>query len=288
MYFSFPLTPDKLTAAEPLIIEYITGHRDEFLCMTIGQLSDELNLSEATISRFARHVGCCDFKHLKRIIMEQTVQKGPAQKLKNTLQTSADNLLNDWIEQQQYYLQKTLELLDQGEFSRAVDAIGGARRVFIYAKNASRAPAQLLEFRLRRIGIDVCRISSSGSELLENLALMSAEDLVVLFGFSKVSAEGSIILNHQKRAGYQTLLFTSRTYHDEKHRADINLFVYRGEENEYHSMTTPIAVVDALVLALSAQMGATAVDRLEEIRKLKTEYGKQLKGEKEMPHREKS
>ena len=50
MYFSFPLTPDKLTAAEQLIIEYITGHRDEFLCMTIGQLSDELNLSEATIS----------------------------------------------------------------------------------------------------------------------------------------------------------------------------------------------------------------------------------------------
>lgn len=48
MYFSFPLTPDKLTAAEQLIIEYITGHRDEFLCMTIGQLSDELNLSEAT------------------------------------------------------------------------------------------------------------------------------------------------------------------------------------------------------------------------------------------------
>ena len=45
MYFSFPLTPDKLTAAEQLIIEYITGHRDEFLCMTIGQLSDELNIS---------------------------------------------------------------------------------------------------------------------------------------------------------------------------------------------------------------------------------------------------
>ena len=124
---------------------------------------------------------------------------------------SADNLLNDWIEQQQYHLQRTLELLDQGEFSRAVEAIGGARRVFIYAKNASRAPAQLLEFRLRRIGIDVCRISSSGSELLENLTLMSAEDLGRYFGFSKVSVEGSVILNHQKRAGYQTLLFTSRT-----------------------------------------------------------------------------
>lgn len=77
MYFSFPKTPDKLTATEQAIIEYITGHRDEFLFMTIGQLSAALTVSEATISRFARHVGCCDFKHLKRIIMEQTVQKRP-------------------------------------------------------------------------------------------------------------------------------------------------------------------------------------------------------------------
>lgn len=276
MCFSFPLTPNKLTATEQAIIEYITGHRDEFLCMTIGQLSATLNISEATISRFARHVGCCDFKHLKRVIMEQTVQKGPAYKLKNTLQTKSDNFLHDWMEQQQYNLQKALELLDQREFAEAVDAIQGAHRVFLYAKNASRSPAQLLEFRLQRIGIDVFRIPSGGSEMLESLALMRAEDLVILFGFSKVSAEGRVILDYQKRLGYRTLLFTSRAYHDEKHRADINLFVYRGEENEYHSMTTSIAVVDALVLALSAQLGSAAVARLEVIRKLKMEYGKQL------------
>ena len=41
-------------------------------------------------------------------------------------------------------------------------------------------------------------------------------------------------------------------------------------------MSAPVAVADALVLALSAQMGAAAVDRLEAIQKLKLEYGKQL------------
>lgn len=30
MYFSIPLTPDKLTAAEQLIIEYITGTEMSF------------------------------------------------------------------------------------------------------------------------------------------------------------------------------------------------------------------------------------------------------------------
>ena len=56
MYFSFPQTPDRLTDTEQSIIEYIAGHKDQFLCMTIGQLSVELSISEATISRFARHV----------------------------------------------------------------------------------------------------------------------------------------------------------------------------------------------------------------------------------------
>lgn len=176
MYFTLPQTPEKLTATEQSIIEYIASHRDEFLFMSIGQLSDALTVSEATISRFARHVGCCDFKHLKRVIMEQTVQKGAARKLANTLQAESDDFLTFCLEQQQYNLKKTLELLDRSEFDNAVEAIHTARRVFIYVKNASRAPAQLLEFRLRRIGIDVQKIPSGGSELLEWLAQMGEGD----------------------------------------------------------------------------------------------------------------
>lgn len=83
-------------------------------------------------------------------------------------------------------------------------------------------------------------------------------------------------MDYQKRAGYRTILFTSRAYQEEKNRGDINLYIYRGEENEYHSMSTPVAVVEALVLAVSAGMGVAAVDRLETIRKLKGEYGRQL------------
>ena len=276
MYFTLPQTPEKLTATEQSIIEYIASHRDEFLFMTIGQLSDALTVSEATISRFARHVGCCDFKHLKRVIMEQTVQKGAARKLANTLQAESDDFLTFCLEQQQYNLKKTLELLDRSEFDNAVEAIHTARRVFIYVKNASRAPAQLLEFRLRRIGIDVQKIPSGGSELLEWLAQMGEGDLVILFGFSKVSSEGRVILDYEKQAGYKTLLFTGRAYQDEEQRADINLLVYRGEENEFHSMTAPVAVVDALVLALSAQMGSDAVNRLERVRSLKAQYSSKL------------
>lgn len=128
MCFSFPHTPDKFTSTEKMILEYMSSHRDEFLFMTIGQLSAALNISEATVSRFARHAGCEDFKHLKQVVMEQTVQKGPAQKLSNTLRSGNGELLRHCIDQQQYNLQKTLELLDQKEFDHAVRAMLAAAR----------------------------------------------------------------------------------------------------------------------------------------------------------------
>ena len=65
MPLTFPRMPDKLTANETAILEYINRNRDQFLFMNIARLAAELSMSEATVSRFARHVGCRDFKHLK-------------------------------------------------------------------------------------------------------------------------------------------------------------------------------------------------------------------------------
>ena len=139
MCFTFPQMPEKLTAAEKTIMEYMIGHKEEFIFMSIGQLANTLNVSDATISRFARHLGCEDFKHLKQVVMEQTVQKGPVQKIANTIRTGNGQFMEKWIEQQQYNLKKTMELL-------------------------------------------------------EGLAPVRGEDLVILFGFSKISSEGSILL----------------------------------------------------------------------------------------------
>ena len=256
MNLSFPQMPEKLTSTEQDIVEYIAAHRDEFLCMTIGQLSAALHISEATVSRFA--------------------QRGPAQKLNHTLQTGDGDLLTAWMEQQRYNLQKTLDLLDRDAFAAAVAALLGARKIFLHARNASRAPAVLLEYRLRRIGLEVEQLPSAGSELAERLAAIGPQDVVVLFGFAKVSQAAGVILDRQQQAGYRTILFTSCVWHGEGPRADIELFVYRGDEKEQHSMSSPISVAEALSLALSAQMGGAALARLDEIQQLKAAYKDRL------------
>ena len=265
MQLRFPRMPEQLTRADALILDYISNNTEGFLFSSIGQLARALGLSEATISRFVRHVGCSDFKDLKQVVMRQAAFEGPAGKIAATLNEGAEFTLSSWVARQQQNLQKTLEGLDEGEFAAAVRALLAARRVFIHAKSASASLGQLLFFRLRRLGIEV-------SLLPEGLAQVRADDLVVLFSFSKLSREGRILLQYQREIGYRTLSFSSRAFLPEGERADINLFVYRGEAKEYHSMAAPAALVDALVVALSQQMGAESAQRLGRLHAMKRAY----------------
>lgn len=271
MELQLPHQPAQLTRAEQRILEYINTHTDSFLFLTIGQLAQQLELSDATLSRFARHVGCRDFKALKALVLEQAAS-GPAVKLAATLQQEEAFSLEGWMQRQQYCLQKTLEQLDQGQLEQAAQALAQARRVYLHGKNASAALAQMLFFRLRRLGLSVSLLPSGGSELLEGLSQAGPGDWVVMFSFSKLSQEGRVILQQSKVAGYHTLAFVGRTYLPPEEAADQNLFVYRGEEKEYHSMAAPTALVDALVVVLTQQLGSRGVQALESLARLKKTY----------------
>ena len=255
MTIQFPHMPEQVTRSEAEIIDYISNNPREFLQDSIGAVSQKLGVSGTTLSRFARRVGCGDYKGLKRLVSQQEQPVGPAAKL---LETQQGFTVENWMLRQQLYLEKTLEGLDH--------------RVFIHAKSASASLGQLLLFRLRRLGIEAILLPSGGSEVLEGLSQARSDDLVVLFSFSKVSREGRMILEYQKQAGYRTLAFTSRSYLPEPERADMNLFVYRGEAKEYHSMTAPAALIDALVVAVSEKLGDEAVQRLSNLHRLKKAY----------------
>lgn len=272
MQLEFPVMPTCFTKAEEKIIEYISGHTDEFLFVSIGQLSEHLGMSDATISRFARHVGCKDYKELKAVVLKQSSVDGPVIKMAGTLNKEDKFSVESWIMQQQVCLKKTMEQFQSSKFQRAVDEIVSAKRIFIHGKSASASLVQLLFYRLRRLGIPVTVLPSGGTEVIEGLVHAKEKDLIIMFSFSKVSKEGQLILDYRKNAGYHTLAFTSRLYMPKDQMADTDLYVYRGEEREYHSMTAPAAIVDALVLAVSAKLGTKSVDKLKEIHRLKKQY----------------
>ena len=265
-------TEIRYTKSDLKIREFIENSTEEFLFMSIGQLAQRLQVSEATISRFARHIGYRDFKNMKNEVVRQKADQGAARKLAGTLMKNQGFDLAGWFAFQQECMEKTLENLDAEEFDRAVESICTARRIYIHAKNASAATGQLLFFRLRRLGFDVSLIPSGGTEVVEGIVHADEKDLVILFGYSKISAEGKIILDYARSAGYRTLLFTSRFHASAGERGDVNLYVWRGEEDEFHSNAVSVALVDGLILALSEKMGSESAERMIKVQKAKKRY----------------
>ena len=272
MTITVPGREGKYTKSDEKILEFMESHTDEFLFMSIGEVAKRLEVSEATISRAARHLGYRDFKEMKNEIIGQKTGKGAAGKIAGTLLKTQGFDIGKWFAMQQECLSSTLENFDQKEFSRAVSQIQSARNIYINGKNASASSAQLLYFRLRRLGYKVFMVPSGGSEVIEGIVHAGEGDLVIIFSYSKVSVEGKMILEYAKIAGYTTMAFTSRLYAPQEQRADINLYVYRGEKEEFHSMTAPAAMIDALILALSEKDQGDTAENLLKIQKLKEKF----------------
>lgn len=259
------------TEAERLIIDFVAARPAEFLVMSIQQLSARLQISDATVSRFARHAGFRDFKELKAAVAASTL--GPAEKIQASIE-AADSA-HAYLGEQRDNLDRTMEALDEEAFARAADALAAAERVLIVGKGAARCCAELLRFRLARFGKEAALLAT-GSEMAEGLVRADKGTVLVTFGFQRIPAEVEVALEHAQKVGATSVIFTARHLVGVGPQVDVELVVYRGEPRGYHSMTSAVAVVDALVVAVAGRMDGEALLRLDELKALKRGYESRL------------
>lgn len=252
------------TDAERTIMDFVAARPAEFLVMSIQQLSARLGISDATVSRFARHAGFRDFKELKSAVAASTL--GPAEKIRASIEGGGS--ARAYLEGQRDNLARTMEAIDEAAFGRAADELAGATRVLLLGKGAAACLAELLGFRLARFGKQVVRVAP-GSDVAEGLALADAGTVLVAFGFQRVPAEVEVALEHARDVGARSVLLTGRRTWPSGPVADVTLTVYRGEPRDYHSMTSAVALIDALVVATAARLGDDAIRRLDDLKALK-------------------
>lgn len=274
MKLEFPNNNESFTKSELEILDFIELNKEEFLFMTIGEISEALSISDATISRFSKKVGCDDFKSLKTLVMSQIQYNGSVavDKMTQTLKKSEDFTVTDYLKFQQQNIQRTLEYLNPEEFNNSAVEMTKVRKIWVYGKHAAKSLSILLKTRLSRLGINIEILPSGGTELIEALENITKEDMVIIFSFLKLSVEGRILLDYKRDIGFKLLLFNSRIHFPEEDLVDFNIYVYRGPANEYHSHSSTVAVIDGLVVKISEVLGQDSINRLEKIKQLKNKY----------------
>ena len=262
-----------LTKSQQRIATYLLASYDEAAFLSAAELAQRLDLSEATIARFAQSVDYEDFRELRRCLQGLfRARATPASRLQQKLTelaSSQGHVLTKVLAMELQYLTEASQSIDLADFDRAVDILLGGERIFVFASGPSGILAELATWRLRRLGIPTIAMTESGRHLLENLLLLQPEDAMLVTGFQHLTPELLAVLDHARAKGCPSILLTDTLEPVLGSKADVTLAARRGPVSTFHSLTVPMSVLNALILAVAMacpDKSLAALNRLQQLR----------------------
>ncbi len=274
-----------LTKSERRIAAFLLSDFDQAAFLSAAELAQHLDVSEATVVRFARSIGYGSFPELRRVLQEIfRARVTPASRLQHKLadlKTGEGHILSQIVAMEVQYLNEALTTVAASDFDAAVKIIARGKRVFAFGLGPSRLLADLVQLRLRRFGIPTYSLNQSGRDLLEELLLLQAGDVVLAAGFHRVTGELVATLDRAHSLGCKTVLLTDTLGSMFRHQADVVLSARRGPVSTFHSLTVPMAILNALILAVAVARGNASVTSLQRLQELRAAYGLDFLGKPE-------
>jgi DNA-binding MurR/RpiR family transcriptional regulator len=264
--------PD-LTKSQQRIASYLLANHDEAAFLSAADMAKRLNVSEATMARFAQAIGYDGFRELRRCLQElYRARVTPASRLRHKLSelaSSQGHVLTNMLDMEVQYLAEVSRSIDLADFDRAVDILLGGQRVFVFASGPSGILASLATWRLRRLDIPTVSMTESGRHLLEKLVLLKPEDVLLATGFQHLTPELLAVLNHAKTTASRSILITDTLGPALRTLPDVILAARRGPVSTFHSLTVPMSILNALILAVAMARpdeSLAALSRLDQLR----------------------
>jgi len=263
---------DQLTKSEKKIADYLQHNFEEAAFFPAAELAERLNLSEATVVRFAQSIGFSGFPELRQCLQELFKEKVThTYRLRKKLaELSLEaHILEQVMAMEMEYLTDALRTVSRAAFDEAVRLIHGARRLFVYGLSGSATMAELLEHRLRRFGIEVVPLTQSGREVCEKLLMLTDEDVFLAILFFNLSEVMVSTLDYARHCGCQVILLTDTLGPYLGDKVDVLLEARRGPVMAFHSLIVPMAIIQALIIAVARadeEKAMATLDRLDDIR----------------------
>jgi DNA-binding MurR/RpiR family transcriptional regulator len=157
--------------------------------------------------------------------------------------------------------------VDQQQIDDAADRLVAAHRIFVFGRGNATVLTELLDRRLRRFGIPTVNLTGSGRDVAERILSMRQDDLVLAFAFRRAPRDLGALLGHTESVGAASLLITDTLHMLEPAPTEV-LSAPRGDQQGFASLTVPMTIVNAVVLAIAqrhSSLTLPALDRLDDL-----------------------
>lgn len=176
---------DNFTAVEKSIADFFIQNRNK-VDFSAKAVSEQLFVSEASLSRFAKKCGYRGYREFVYQYEESFVEKS------ESITGNTRMVLNAYQE----LMNKTYSLIDEAQIARISRYLNKAARVFVCGIGSSGLAAREVQLRFMRIGVDIDSIQES--DLMRMQAVFQNQTCLV-FGIS-ISGEKEEVLYFLKEA----------------------------------------------------------------------------------------
>ncbi len=264
----------QLTKSEKRIADFIRKNQEESAFLSAAEIAARLDLSEATLVRFARSLGFDSYPHMRQVLQDnfrrRVTHSSRLRGRLDDLQMDGD-ILERLTATEVDYLTQALESIDRGEMKRAVDLIRSHERIFVFGLGPSVSLVDLLQVRLSRFGKKVVPLISSGREMLEPILTLQPTDLVFVICFFDQNPALRLILDYSNQVGCPIIMLTDTLDSIFSSQVNVSLSARRGPFGEFHSLVVPMTVINALLLSLANQDKEKILPMLDKLDSLRAQ-----------------
>lgn len=245
-------TGRRLSKGQKRIAEYIVNHYDKAAFMTASKLGDKVQVSESTVVRFAIALGYDGYPALQKALQEMIRTRLTAvQRVEMTGDMSESAVLGTVFKADMQNIRQTIEDLDEANFSRTVDALCEAERVYVVGVRSSAPLAQFLGYYMNFIRDNVMVITSGISDVLEQVARVGEKDVVLGISFPRYSRRTIEAMNYAKGKGATVVSLTDTPLSPLGEASDFCLTARSDMASFVDSLVAPLSMINALIVAMS-------------------------------------
>ena len=257
------------------IARFILEHYDKAAFMTASRLGVTVGVSESTVVRFATELGYDGYPHLQRALQEMIRNKLTSVQ---RMEVAGDRMggrdvLQTVLHADTDMIRVTLDEIDRDAFQGAVDALMGAKRIYILGVRSSSALASFLGFYFNLLFENVTLVhTNSVSEIFEQVLRVGPGDVLFGISFPRYSKRTLSAMKYARDRGARVIALTDSQLSPLARVADHVLLARSDMASFVDSLVAPLSVINALIVAVGMSRRAEIEQTFNKLERIWEEY----------------
>lgn len=266
---------DSMSKGQKAIAKYILDNYETAAYMTAAKLGETTGVSESTVVRFSMELGYEGYPHFQKALQEELKVKLTSVQRLNAASRYTDDasILKSIIQADIDSLKYTSENLDEEAFSKAVSTILQAKKIYIMGLRSSSPLSSFMHFYMTPLFDDVRHIhSNSANEVFEQILPIGPGDVMIGISFPRYSSRTIQSMQYARSRGASVIVITDKADTPMTEYADVALFARSDMASFVDSLTAPLSLINALLVALGMHRKDHIEESFETLERLWKEY----------------